>query len=231
MVTAPSKNSLTGCLKGIDYLGGSGNAASVEKKVPMSSKEFLKVVRLRRSDDARGSYILNFAGSSFAITSTQIRTRREFLGAFWDSGLEAPNVPPLGPRYDDFAAAVMAKLYCRVQGEHQTAVSDVLASASVSLDKEDLLTGAVLALNGKMYVYPAVLLREARKTSSFVSTHDVAHTMRELGWHKSSVRVGLSTYGVWAREQSGEESDDFSRLPLTGHEQESGNDEYPDLIF
>jgi len=205
--------------------------ASMEKKVAMSYKEFLKAVRLRRSDDARGSYILNFAGGSFAITSTQIRTRREFLGAFWDSGLEAPNVPPLGPRYDDFASAVMAKLYCRVQGEHQTAVSDILAQMSVSLDKVDLPVGSILALNGKMYVYPAALLQEVRKINSFVSTHDVAHTMRELGWHKSSVRVGQNTYGVWARDQTSEESNDFSRLPLTGHAQDSDNDEYSDLDF
>lgn len=190
---------------------------------------------MRRSDDARGSYILNFSGSSFAITSTQIRTRREFLGAFWDAGLEPPNVPPLGPRYDDFASAVMAKLYCRVQGEHQTIVSDILANTAVSMNKEDLLTGSTLALNGKMYVYPAVILQEARKNNNFVSTHDVAHTMRELGWHKSSVRVGPSTYGVWAREQSIQESNDFSRLPLTGHPQSSDSDndqdEYADLDF
>lgn len=207
--------------------------ASMEKKVAMSYKEFLKVVRLRRSDDARGSYILNFLGSSFAITSTQIRTRREFLGAFWDASLEAPNVPPLGPRYDDFAAAVMAKLYCRAQGEHQTAVSDILAHMSVSLDKEGLPIGSILALNGKMYVYPAAILREARENNSFVSTHDVAHTMREMGWHKSSVRVGLSTYGVWARDQTTQESNDFSRLPLTGHPQsgDSDNDDYSDLDF
>lgn len=207
--------------------------ASMEKKVAMSYKEFLKVVRLRRSDDARGSYTLNFLGSSFAITSTQIRTRREFLGAFWDASLEAPNVPPLGPRYDDFAAAVMAKLYCRVQGEHQTAVSDILAHMSVSLDKEDLPIGSILALNGKMYVYPAAILREARENNSFVSTHDVAHTMREMGWHKSSVRVGLSTYGVWARDQTTQESNDFSRLPLIGHPQsgDSDNDDYSDLDF
>lgn len=181
----------------------------------LSHKAFLDAARLRRAGDKKGSYILTFLEHSIPITSSQIRCRRDFLGIFWDGGIEAPNVPPLGPRYDDFASALMAKLYCKVQGEHSMAVMDKLLEASPSTNREDLLTGHMLALRGKMHLYPAPLLRAARAVDPAVTTHDVSYVMREMGWYKSSVRIGKDTYGTWTREQTNEESDRFAFDPIT----------------
>lgn len=183
--------------------------------MPLTQKDFLSVARLRRGSDKKGSYILSFLEHSFPITAAQIRVRRDFMAVFWDNGVEAPSVPPLGPRYDNFAGALLSKLYCKVAGERVGPVIDKLMAAEPSLRKEDLLTGSLLALKGKMHLYPAALLRESRRVDPAITTHDVSHAMREMGWYRSSVRVGKDTYGVWTREQTSEESDRFAFEPDT----------------